>query len=86
MKFIIIIFIKVCLKRRKNEYAGDFIVFDGFKYFVSVLAAIIIPATFTMILYNVGVTSKIIVSLLLSMLTYYIIISISHYKFNDDAY
>jgi len=87
---IILIFIsliiKICLKRRKNESTGDFIVFDGFKYFVSVLVAIIIPATFLMVLYNVGVTSKIIVSLLLSMLTYYIIIAIFEKSFKISLY
>jgi hypothetical protein len=87
---IILIFIsliiKICLKRRKNENTGDFIVFDGFKYFVSVIAGIIIPATFSMALYNVGVTSKIIVSLLLSMLTYYIIIAILEKSFRISIY
>lgn len=83
---VISLIIKICLKRRKNENTGDFIVFDGFKYFVSVIAGIIIPATFSMILYNVGVTSKIIVSLLLAMLTYYIIIAILEKSFKISLY
>ncbi len=83
---IILFIIKICLKRRKNENTGDFIVLDGFKYFVSVIACIIIPATFSMILYNVGVASKIIVSLLLSMLTYYIIIAILEKSFKISLY
>jgi hypothetical protein len=83
---VISLIIKICLKRRKNENTGDFIVFDGFKYFVSVIAGIIIPATFSMILYNVGVTSKIIVSSLLAMLTYYIIIAILEKSFKISMY
>lgn len=83
---VISLIIRICLKRRKNENTGDFIVFDGFKYFVSVIVGIIIPATFSMILYNVGVTSKIIVSLLLAMLTYYIIIAILEKSFKISLY
>lgn len=80
------VLISVCLKRRKNENTGDFIVFDGFKYFVSVLASIIIPATFSMLLYEEGVASKIIVSILLSILTYYIIIAILEKSFKISRF
>nr|WP_312576756.1 hypothetical protein [Sedimentibacter sp.] len=83
---ILSLIIVVCLKRRENENTGDFIVFDGFKYFVSVLASIIIPATFSMLLYEVGVTSKIIVSLLLSALTYYIIIAVLEKSFRISIF
>ena len=83
---ILSVAINICLKRRKNENTGDFIVFDGFKYFVSVLASIIIPATFSMLLYEEVVASKIIVSIMLSILTYYIIIAILEKSFKISRY
>lgn len=76
---IIMIFISLLLqkfiKKRKNENTG-FIVFDGFKYFVAVLACMIIPAFFSLSLSrytNIG--SKLIISALLAVLSYYIIIA-----------
>lgn len=83
---ILSVSINICIKRRKNENTGDFIVFDGFKYFVSVLASIIIPATFSMLLNEEGVASKIIVSLMLSILTYYIIIAILEKSFRISKF
>ena len=63
------------IKRRKNENTG-FIVFDGFKYFVAVLACLIIPASFSI---SVGkytaMTNRIVISALLAVLSYYIIIA-----------
>ena len=76
---IILIFISLLIrrfiKRRKNENTG-FIVFNGFKYFVAVLACLIIPAFFTIGVsrYN-GVASRLIISALLAVLSYYIIIA-----------
>ncbi len=63
------------LKRRKNENTGNFIAFDGYKYFVSVLACLIIPAFFSIMGYTGSIANEIIVSLLMSALTYYIIIA-----------
>jgi len=83
---ILSVVINICLKRRKNENTGDFIVYDGFKYFVSVLASIIIPATFSMILYDEGVASKIIVFIVLSILAYYIIIAVLEKSFKISRF
>lgn len=69
------------LKRRKNENTGNFIAFDGFKYFVSVLASLIVPALFSIVSYSGNLTSEIIVSLLMAALTYYIIIAVMEKSF-----
>ena len=63
------------LKKRKNENTGNFIVFDGYKYFVSVFACLIVPAAFSVISGVYNIASAIIVSLLMAVLTYYIIIA-----------
>lgn len=70
-----------CLKRRKNENTGNFIVFDGYKYFVSVLASLIIPAAFSVMSYDNTIGSKITVSVLMAILSYYIIIAIMEKTF-----
>ena len=70
-----------CLKRRKNENTGNFIVFDGFKYFVSVLASLIVPATFSIMSYGDNIVSKITVSILMAILSYYIIIAVIEKSF-----
>ncbi|HBC32002.1 MAG TPA: hypothetical protein DC024_12275, partial [Clostridiales bacterium] len=76
---IILIFISLLLykfiKRRKNENTG-FIVFNGFKYFVAVLACLIIPASFSISLARyTTMANRIIISALLAVLSYYIIIA-----------
>ena len=76
---IILIFISMLIrrfiKRRKNENTG-FIVFNGFKYFVSVLACLIIPAFFSISMSGyTGIASRLIISALLAVLSYYIIIA-----------
>lgn len=76
---IILIFIslliKKFIKRRKNENTG-FIVFSGFKYFVAVLACLIIPAAFSISLSRyTSIASRLIISALLAVLSYYIIIA-----------
>ncbi len=63
------------LKKRKNENTGNFIVFDGYKYFVSVLASLIVPAFFSITGNTGSIVNEIIVSLLIAALTYYIIIA-----------
>lgn len=83
---ILSVVINICLKRRKNENTGDFIVFDGFKYFVSVLASIIVPSAFSISWYDENVISKIIVSLMLSILSYYIIIAILEKSFRISIF
>ncbi|MDD4088962.1 MAG: hypothetical protein PHS04_15885 [Tissierellia bacterium] len=76
---IILIFISLLLhkfiKRRKNENTG-FIVFNGFKYFVAVLACLMIPASFSISLARyTTMANRIIISALLAVLSYYIIIA-----------
>ena len=76
---IILIFISLLInkfiKRRKNENTG-FIVFSGFKYFVAVLACLIIPAAFSISLSRyTSIASRLIISALLAVLSYYIIIA-----------
>jgi len=63
------------LKKRKNENTGSFLVFDGYKYFVSVLACLIVPAGFSVITGRYNIVNAIFVSLLMAALTYYIIIA-----------
>lgn len=75
---VIMVFISLLLhkfiKRRKNENTG-FIAFSGFKYFVAVLACMIIPAAFSISLRYVDIVNKLIISALLAVLSYYIIIA-----------
>ncbi len=80
VSFITFLILKM-IKRRKNENTGNFMAFDGFKYFVSVLASLIIPAFFAVTSYDKSVVSEIIVSLLLAALSYYIIIAIMEKAF-----
>lgn len=77
--FITLLVMKM-VKRRKNENTGSFMAFDGYKYFVAVLASLIIPAFFTMEFYG-SVASKMTVVLLLTALSYYIIIAIMEKAF-----
>lgn len=80
LTFITLLTFKM-LKRRKNENTGNFIAFDGFKYFVSVLACLIVPALFSVISYNGNLTNEIVVSLVMAALTYYIIIAVIEKSF-----
>ncbi len=78
---IITLLIFKLLKRRKNENTGNFIAFDGYKYFVSVLASLIVPAFCSLAGYTRSIVNEIIVSLLIAALTYYIIIAIMEKSF-----
>lgn len=73
--------IRSCIKRRKNENTGSFMVFDGYKYFVSVLASLIIPAFFSITSYRNTAASKISVSIILAGLSFYILIAIMEKSF-----
>ena len=86
---IILIFISLLLhkfiKRRKNENTG-FIVFNGFKYFVAVLACLIIPASFSISLARyTTMANRIIISALLAVLSYYIIIAFIEKSFRISS-
>lgn len=78
---LITLIMNKCIKNRKNENTGNFIVFDGYKYFVSVLASLIMPAAFSFMSYRNSILNKIIVSMILAMLTYYIIIAVIEKSF-----
>jgi hypothetical protein len=82
---VILIFISLLInkfiKRRKNENTGNFMAFDGYKYFVSVLACLIIPASFSIMSYSNNMSSKIIVSLIMAVLAYYILIAFMEKSF-----
>ncbi len=72
----IVMLIFKTLKRRKNENTGNFIVFDGYKYFASVLACLIVPAFLSMTLYyRKDIAGTIFASVLMAALTYYLIIA-----------
>lgn len=70
-----------CIRKRKNENTGNFIVFDGYKYFVSVLASLIVPAFFYMETFRYNLTSEILVSIIISIMSYYVIIAIIEKSF-----
>lgn len=78
---LITLIMNKCIKNRKNENTGNFIVFDGYKYFVAVLASLIMPAAFSFMSYRNSILNKIVVSMILAMLTYYIIIAVIEKSF-----
>lgn len=73
--------IYLLLKRRQNERAGDFIVYDGYKNLISVLVASLVPIGFLIIIDSGDFISKIISFFVLSALTYYIIVAILEKSF-----
>lgn len=83
---VITLLIFKTLKGRKNENTGNFIVFDGYKYFVSVLACLIIPAFFSVSNYGRNIAGEIIVSLLMAALTYYVIIAVMEKSFKISGF
>ncbi len=78
---VLLFILSKCMKRRKNENTGNFMVFDGYKYFVSLLASLILPAAFTSMSPESGVTGKIFISIVLAILSYYIIIAVLEKSF-----
>lgn len=74
--------IYLAVRRRENENTGSFIVFDGYKYFVSVFVSLIIPAfIMTMLVYGVGVRNRVFVFIILCLLSYYLLIAILEKSF-----
>lgn len=69
------------IKRRKNEKTGEFIVHSGYKYFMAIFASLIAPMLVTMIGFSTNMTSMIITLVVLSILSYYILISIFNKSF-----
>ena len=78
---VITLLIFKILKKRKNENTGNFIVFDGYKYFVSLLGSLIIPAFFTVSNYSRNIISEIIAALMVASLTYYVLIAVVEKSF-----
>lgn len=81
MLVVITVLISKVLKKRKNENTGSFIVFNGYKYFVSVLVSLIIPAFLSIVSYGQGFVREIAVSLLVAALAYYVIIAVMERSF-----
>lgn len=85
MVFLLFILNK-CIHRRKNENTGNFMVFDGYKYFVSVIASLILPAAFTTMSSDSGIVGRIFVSIVLAILSYYIIIAVMEKSFRIPVF
>lgn len=83
--FVVIAFVfiitNLLLQRRKNERAGEFIVYDGFKNLISVLVGSLVPIWFLTVFNRGSFASKIISFIILSALAYYIIIAILEKSF-----
>ena len=70
-----------CVKRRKNERTGEFIVSDGYKNMISILLASLVPIGFSEVFYNTSIAGRITSFILLSGLTYYLINAILEKSF-----
>ncbi len=64
------------VKTRKNERTGDYIVHKGYKYFISIFASLLLPMFVTSNMGNYDLFTIVAVLLLLSALSYYILISV----------
>lgn len=64
------------VKTRKNERTGDFIVHNGFKYFISIFVSLLLPMFVTSNMRNYDIFTVVAVLILLSALSYYILISV----------
>lgn len=63
------------VKTRRNERTGDFIIHNGFKYFMSIFASLLLPMFVTSNMRNYDIITIVTVLVLLSALSYYILIS-----------
>jgi hypothetical protein len=82
---IVGILILRCIKKRKNENTGNFIAFDGYKYFVSVIASLILPSAFAVSSYGQSIWGKIAVCAVIAGLSYYIINAVMEKSFKISA-
>ena len=75
--FCMVIYIITLLlaKIRKNEKTGEAIVHSGFKYFMSLFASLIAPMLVTLVMVDSNLYTLVIVLVILSTLSYYILIS-----------
>lgn len=74
------------ISKRKNENVGDFIVSNSYKYFATFILSLIFPALFSISVSDTTLVSKIIVSLILAGLSYYVIIAIVEKSFKISFY
>src|SRR6056297_24156 len=72
------------LKRRKNERTTDIVVYDGYKYFISLFLATLVPIGFSLALRTESFIGKMAVFVLLSALAYYIINAILEKTFSPS--
>ncbi|HBH13743.1 MAG: hypothetical protein XD91_0015 [Clostridiales bacterium 38_11] len=71
----------VLAKRRKHERAGELVVSDGYKSFISIIIASLVPIGFSSIFYNVGFSGRIVTFIILFALAYYLINAILEKSF-----
>lgn len=64
------------LKKRKNEKIGQFIVYDGYKNFIALLASALVPFLFSTITRNSNFIGLLFSFLILGSLTYYVAMAI----------
>jgi hypothetical protein len=72
------------LKRRKNERTTELVVYDGYKYFISLFLATLVPIGFSLALRTESFVGKMAVFVLLSALGYYIINAILEKSFSPS--
>jgi len=72
------------LKRRKNERTSELVVYDGYKYFISLFLATLVPIGFSLALRTESFIGKMAVFVLLSALGYYIINAILEKSFSPS--
>jgi len=74
------------IKRRKNERIGEFIVFDGYKNFISILISSLVPIAFLVFENDMGFFSQIVSFIIIASLSYYIILVILDKSFKIRKY
>lgn len=79
--FGIYLLMRWTLKHRKNERIGDHILFKGYKYFIALMASIMVPFIFSTMLNNNDYVTKLIAFVILGSLTYYVALVILEKSF-----
>ncbi len=76
------------LKKRKNEKIGEFIVSDGYKNFIALLASTLVPFLFSTVTRNSSVVGLLLSFLILGSLTYYVAMAIleKSFKLNKNSF
>jgi LPXTG-motif cell wall-anchored protein len=72
-------------KRRKHERAGELVVSDGYKHFIAIIIATLLPIAFSAILWQVGFIGKVVNFLILFALAYYLINAVLEKSFRLSA-